>query len=639
MNSLFNNKKKCFGFTLTEMLVVVMVISVLAAIAYPLYTKASTKSRAVEAINLLEMVRNKQLQKFARDKAYYASFANIGQLTSNKDKEVIEGQVLKVKDYTLSLNTVHSCMKARYTKGSTDFTFSSSYENTGLGCTGDICTSFGNIIGTANDVCNCGSKACNGGYTLNQDTCQCQCLLGCDVSGSCFAPYGGGNTRNCSTGCGTESSSSSCTGEVWSGTCWTPAQNQPTTQSCGNSGTQTRTCTPSCGGGTCGAWGACTGQSCPSSTKPAASQACGNCGTQTRTVTCNDATGAWSTGAWGTCSGQGVCAVGATQTCNGTGTQTCSSTCAWGTCNVTNCDPATKPASSEPCGNCGTQNYIVTCNTSTGQWQRTAQSNCTGQGVCAVGATQTCNGTGTQTCSSTCTWGACNVVDCNPATKPAASQACGNCNTGTQTRSVDCEKATGTWLTTAWGACTGGGTCAPGATQSCGSGGSQTCSSSCAWGTCVVPVTAVVVNTTAIVYPSTSGGSSAGSASYVLCQPGTGFWRNSNQINPNDCRSRSTQSECYNDYLASGTQDEYVCTELSMSNCSGTNYQSICNANGKGYKCKISASGDFNSAWICMCEWYNGGYYGGNYCDAASGLSCTNMYLTGEGTGSYLSCQ
>ena len=76
------------GFTLTEILVVVMIISVLTAIAYPLYTKAATKSRAIEAINLLEMVRNKQLQKFAKDKSYYSSFTNMGQLTVNKNKEV-----------------------------------------------------------------------------------------------------------------------------------------------------------------------------------------------------------------------------------------------------------------------------------------------------------------------------------------------------------------------------------------------------------------------------------------------------------------------------------------------------------------------------------------------------------------------
>ena len=95
------------GFTLTEVLVVVLIISVLAAIVYPMYTKVITKSRAVEAINLLEMVRNKQLQKFAKDKAYYTAASGLGQLTSSGE-QTAEGNVLKIKDYTLSLNSDQS---------------------------------------------------------------------------------------------------------------------------------------------------------------------------------------------------------------------------------------------------------------------------------------------------------------------------------------------------------------------------------------------------------------------------------------------------------------------------------------------------------------------------------------------------
>ena len=178
-------KRKRKGFTLTEMLVVVLIISVLAAIAYPLYTKTVTKSRAVEAINLLEMVRNKQLEKFASSRQYYTDFSKMGQLTSDKAQETISNQQLKIKDYTLSLNNVKSCMTAKYEKGNNSFTFSSSYENTGLGCTGNICTSFGNIIGSASDVCNCGSKSCSDGNTLNNDTCNCECLLGCTSGSTC----------------------------------------------------------------------------------------------------------------------------------------------------------------------------------------------------------------------------------------------------------------------------------------------------------------------------------------------------------------------------------------------------------------------------------------------------------------------
>jgi hypothetical protein len=60
-----------------------------------------------------------------------------------------------------------------------------------------------------------------------------------------------------------------------------------------------------------------------------------------------------------------------------------------------------------------------------------------------------------------------------------SSQACGDC--GTQTRA--CDHSTGTW--SAWSACSGTGECAPNVTQSCGVGGTQTCSSSCTWGACV----------------------------------------------------------------------------------------------------------------------------------------------------------
>lgn len=524
-------------------------------------------------------------------------------------------------------------MRADYKKGSTEFTFSASYDKAGLGCSGAICSSFGNITSSADEVCGC-NLTCSGGFTLDTTSCSCVCSA-CDVGGQCIPPY----------------------------------QNQPLSESCGNGGVRTRTCTPSCSGGDCSAWGLCGSQNCDAALKPAGSQACGNCGTQTRTVTCNQNTGVWNTGAWGTCSGSGVCSPGATQTCNGGGTQTCSSSCTWSSCGAVACDQASKPASSQSCGNCnsGTQTRTVTCNTSNGTWTTGAWGTCTGGGTCAPGATQACNGTGTQTCSSTCSWGSCSVLTCDPATKPASSEPCGNC--GTQSYIVTCNTTTGQWQRTAqstctgqgvcavgatqacgncntgtktcssscqWGTCTGGGVCAPGATQNC-SGGTQTCSSSCGWGTCVQTVTPVTKTTKVL----TTCGHVAGtclSYNYELCQPGSGSWSWPAGYNPDDCRSRTTQSVCYDDYIQ-GSADQFSCQTWSLPSCSGSNYQAICNANGKGYKCKISASGGTgNAATACMCDWYNGGY-SGSYCDQASGLSCVTIYLGGEGTGSYLSCE
>ncbi|MDR0734770.1 MAG: prepilin-type N-terminal cleavage/methylation domain-containing protein, partial [Elusimicrobiota bacterium] len=183
-----SKKHSVRGFTLTEVLVVVLVIAVLTAIAYPLYTKAVSKSRAIEAVNLLEMVRAKQIAQYARTRSYYDDFSAMGQLTTNPAKETATGATKKVGDYTLALNNVKSCMSATYEKGGTEFTFSTSYDNSGLGCSGNICESFGNVIGKADEVCNCGDKTCSNGYTLNEDTCECKCLLGCESDGKCTSP-------------------------------------------------------------------------------------------------------------------------------------------------------------------------------------------------------------------------------------------------------------------------------------------------------------------------------------------------------------------------------------------------------------------------------------------------------------------
>ena len=93
------NKKTKKGFTLTEILVVVLVVAVLAAVAYPLYTKAITNARAVEAVNLIEIVKNKQIESYARNHAYYDKFADMGQFTTNKVKETPSGAQVGIKDY------------------------------------------------------------------------------------------------------------------------------------------------------------------------------------------------------------------------------------------------------------------------------------------------------------------------------------------------------------------------------------------------------------------------------------------------------------------------------------------------------------------------------------------------------------
>jgi formylglycine-generating enzyme required for sulfatase activity len=187
----------------------------------------------------------------------------------------------------------------------------------GLLCAGSDCAP---TDPTRNSVCDgpcttetnpafCSRLGFNCGYVSANDNC------------------GLGRSVNCALASGSEAASQSCgtcmaqtrtcTNNTWGD--WGACSGQGTcapnaTQNCGSGGTQT--CDNNC------TWGACSGQPCSGDT----SQTCGNCGTQTRTCV----NGAWET--WGTCTGEhGVCASGATQSCTD-GTQICTSACDWGPC-------------------------------------------------------------------------------------------------------------------------------------------------------------------------------------------------------------------------------------------------------------------------------------------------------------------
>ena len=299
----------------------------------------------------------------------------------------------------------------------------------------------------------------------------------CDGQGTCKP----GETEACGRG-GTRSCGGNC---EW-GACLTQTCSGPSSQSCGNCGTQTRTCdngvwsawsacngqgecapneTRGCGssgsqacGGNC-RWGSCGNQSCTG----APSQACGSCGTRTRG--CDAASGMWSS--FGECTDQGECAPNVTRACGTGGNQACRGDCSWDSvCAGQTC----RGESTRACGNCGTQTR--NCDSNTGTWG--AWSSCTGEGECAPNDTSACGAGGTRVCGGNCRWDAtCSGQTC----AGAAQQSCGNC--GTQTRT--CNPNTGTWSN--FSACMNEGACRPGASRGCGSGGTQTCTNSCQWPT------------------------------------------------------------------------------------------------------------------------------------------------------------
>ena len=237
--------KRKKAFTLTELLVVVIVIGVLSAVVLPKFSKVVETRKTTEAEELMSAVRTEQEKRCVLDKNYLTDFKAIEDIAASKNS----------KNYAYSLTSTG--MEAQ-SKGKYGYTLKMpSYAD------GRIC---------------CENEAeC---AKLNKDYPLCSALMA-------RADYRSG--AECA-GESEEPAPKECSG--------------PATEACGckGEGIRTRTCDTSTG--TWSGWSACSiSDACEcTGTKPEASQTCNDCGTQTCSVTCNASTGEWSAGAWSACS-------------------------------------------------------------------------------------------------------------------------------------------------------------------------------------------------------------------------------------------------------------------------------------------------------------------------------------------------
>ncbi len=74
INSDFKFKK---GFTLLELIIVIIIIGILASVAIPQYINVSEKARAAEGDNLLGLMRSSQMRYYLQYAAYTATLSKL----------------------------------------------------------------------------------------------------------------------------------------------------------------------------------------------------------------------------------------------------------------------------------------------------------------------------------------------------------------------------------------------------------------------------------------------------------------------------------------------------------------------------------------------------------------------------------
>ena len=308
-------REKRKGFTLTELLVVIVVIAVLSAIAMPIYTKAITRSRAGDALKVLSLASAKQEVYLHNNDRFANNFNELGAPVKGLSGNTGETKQLGHFEFAMD----NSCIVAIRTAD--NYRIYRNFDTQEIGCVGGGCSVIASLVPEKN--------------------------VGCELKD--IEDNGDGNA-----------------GKVKATLC-TPT----TTTTDGCDGGRIKTC------GANGMWGSChcpsglswngsTCGACDEGTKPAESDTCGGgSGTQTRMVTCDSSTWTWTWGPW-TCTcppgtqlnSSGVCS---SMVCTPNETRACGSGKGTAICNR---QPPVPPQVCDDSGGAGTQ----TCNGDGSGW-------------------------------------------------------------------------------------------------------------------------------------------------------------------------------------------------------------------------------------------------------------------------------
>lgn len=142
------NKK---GFTLTELLIVVLVISVLAAVALPSYNRAVERTRAAQGVTTLQNIAKAQANYIARRGSYTSSMYALPIDLKDKDGKDVEGDTFSDQyfDYTIYGDVLSQSIAKREARW--NYELAIDYDTGKLYCTpedNEICKALGFDVNT-----------------------------------------------------------------------------------------------------------------------------------------------------------------------------------------------------------------------------------------------------------------------------------------------------------------------------------------------------------------------------------------------------------------------------------------------------------------------------------------------------------
>lgn len=340
--------KKQRAFTLTELLVVIVIIGVLSSVAIPKFNRVIETRRASEAEEILAAIRMEQEKRCELDKQYTGYFDKLGGIVPSES----ETPVTQTEAYDYRL--LASGASATRNEAAKNYTLAMpSYKDGRLCCDGAYCINFNKNYPPCDELF--------GRSDYRPADAACLADL-CEVSKEC-APNAS-ETRQCACGSQTRMCDAACQWGGWSGSCYEKTGARTETKSCQElqrnwRGTATRNCEATCDGrGACPAWNTSDCSVCRSETgESTQSRRCatGYSGTQTRTWNTN-------TCSWGEWAGVCTCLPPAgeptSRACEGgkVGTQTRTwnaSSCTWGAwqgeCRANCSDSSYKAANKAEC--------------------------------------------------------------------------------------------------------------------------------------------------------------------------------------------------------------------------------------------------------------------------------------------------